>query len=272
MNRYAIFLGGRDLEMETIREAVLCNGQASLHDKRLGWDNSKASAYEEEIGTAVRSGFTPVTVELEPDTELPDGTILIDHHGKRSGEPASLLQVLELLNIEPTREHQLIAANDSGYIPAMQKMGATQTEIDNIRAADRKAQGVTRQMENEAVVAVESARKDDSGVLIVRYDHLMVSPVTDRLFATWPNGKENLLVISSVPTTIHEVGTKKWVVSYFGHGHICKEMVETFKTKKSWGGGKGFGDPEKNAFAGCEVDDPSHVVEFVTSRQPVHSH
>ncbi len=53
------------------------------------------------------------------------------------------MQIPELLNIELSRWQQLIAANDCGYIPAMLKMDASNNEIEAIRKADRKAQGVT---------------------------------------------------------------------------------------------------------------------------------
>ena len=43
-----------------------------------------------------------------------------------------------------TRWHELVAANDRGYVPATLDLGATKEEVNAIGAGDRKAQGVTR--------------------------------------------------------------------------------------------------------------------------------
>ena len=115
--RYVFFLGGQDLEMLTIRKLLVDSGQTYL-DKSLGW-GVKASAYAKEIAMIHQDGITPVLVELEIDIKLPESAVVVDHHNDRSGEEASILQVAQLLGIMPTRDQILVAANDSGYIPAM---------------------------------------------------------------------------------------------------------------------------------------------------------
>lgn len=250
-SNYKFFLGGYDLEMVAIREFLSFIG-TGFYDKKLGW-GAKASAYKSEIAEVTSQGKIPVLVELEVDIELPASTIVIDHHGDRSAEKASLTQVIEFFGRRPTREDKLIAANDSGYIPAMQAMGATQAEIDSIRLRDRQAQGVTPEMERQAEEAIAKKTTFPDGVVMVEIPHTKCSTVTDRLFPTWPNGKENLLVVCFLmydngPTEVH----------YFGRGDRCRAIKEKF-APNSWGGGKGYGDPNKNAFAGFRTYDVDRV-------------
>ncbi|MES3005765.1 MAG: hypothetical protein V4664_02340 [Patescibacteria group bacterium] len=255
--KYMFFLGGHDLEMLTIRQR-LQEHSIPFADKGLDW-GAKTSDYASEIDEALQQGITPVCVELEFDTQLCEPVGDINHHGNRSGEPASILQVLKWIGVKPFRHDELVAANDSGYIPAMLEMGATDDEIYGIRLADRQAQGVTNQMEEEAEHSI-SNRVERGGVVIVnlRYSN-KCSPVTDRLFQTWPNGKENLLV--RCLTLAHEGELDMYLESdayddvpyelnYFGPGDICKAVKEKFD---GWGGGKGFGNPESQAFAGCRT-------------------
>jgi hypothetical protein len=248
------FLGGYDLEMLAIRNALELSGQ-EFHDRQLEW-GAQASAYAMEISIAVAQGKTSVLVELGLDIEPPAGTIIVDHHGDQCDKEASLLQVLKLLNITPSREELLIAANDSGYIPAMLAVGATPTEVATIRRLDRKAQGVTDEMERQAEAAITLA-EIRKGVVIVRLPHTKHSPVCDRLFSKWPGGRENLVVVGKVNNQASEV-------TYFGRGDICAEVRTSFS---GWGGGKGLGDRAKSAFAGCRTYDPKAVIDFVVARQ-----
>ncbi|MFZ2523434.1 MAG: hypothetical protein WAW92_03550 [Minisyncoccia bacterium] len=256
---YVFFLGGQDLEMLTIRKLLEENNQ-EFFDRQLKW-GAKASDYPVLMNPASfgngDSGKMPVLVELDIDGgPLPYGAIVVDHHNNRSGELASILQVFKLLGIEPTREHLLIAANDSGYIPAMLHAGATSEEIADIRRLDREAQGVTVEMEIEAEDAIY-CRTEDKGVVIVQLPHNKVSAVTDRMFTSWPDGRENLVVVC-------KMGNFDYEVYYFGRGDICRETKEMFN---GFGGGTGFGDPAKNAFAGCKTKTPVDVINFVVGRQ-----
>ena len=247
MKKY-FFLGGLDLEMVEIKKILEAEG-INFEDKNLGW-GAKASAYSEEIIDAVNDGFTPVLVELELDVELPKGIVVIDHHGQRASEPPSIKQVLDLLGLEADRWQKLVGANDAGYIPAMLVIGATEEEVAQIRAADRSAQGITPEQEDEAERAISSAEKIGS-LVVIRMSHSKCATVSDRLFGTWPDGRENLLVLS-------EDGE----VNFFGNGALCTDLKEKFE---GWNGGSGLGDSEGIAFWGGY---PNHndVLNFVVEK------
>ena len=53
-NQYIFFIGGKDLEMETIKQLLSAHNQPYI-DKNLGW-GAKTSAYEAEISRAAADG------------------------------------------------------------------------------------------------------------------------------------------------------------------------------------------------------------------------
>jgi hypothetical protein len=174
--------------------------------------------------------------------------IVIDHHGSRSAEPASVLQFLKLIGCEkPTRFQELVGANDSGYIPAMRALGATPEEVAEIRRLDRAAQGITPEQETEAERAIASASKTN-GVNIVRMTHSKTATVADRMFSE--EEPQNLLILSN-----------DGEVNYFGNGALCALLLEKFA---GWNGGSGLGDSEGIAFWGGY---PNHdeVRDFIVS-------
>ena len=153
------FLGGADLEMQTIRE-ILDGRQAEYVDRQLVW-GATASAYELEIRQAVEGGQVPVLIELQPDlaADLLTRCVLIDHHGEPDlkDKPTAIEQVTARLGISPqefaeNRRWALVAANDRGHVAAMRKLDppATDAEIRTIREADLFAQGITREMLSDA--------------------------------------------------------------------------------------------------------------------------
>ncbi|MCG6860683.1 MAG: hypothetical protein LJE70_05315, partial [Chromatiaceae bacterium] len=229
-DRLVFFLGGRDLEMVTIRELLEQEAPGRFHDKGLGW-GARASSYEGEIRTARSQGFTAVLVELENDLGLHDNALLIaDHHGPRAGKeaPTSLHQVFQLLGLPPTRwtrHFDLVAANDRGYIPALTALKASPREIAEIRAADRHAQGVTAEEEAEAEQAARNLETDASGLLtIARLPHAHTATLTDRLHTDLGGpGYRNLLVLSPGE------------VNFFGDGQIVLALAERYPN--AWCGG-----------------------------------
>lgn len=186
--KFWFFLGGMDLEMHAILELLKAESVASVSDKGLAW-GAKASDYAAEIAQRRSEGYSPVLVELTWDLgDAPPDVVLVDHHGQRAGldKPSSLRQVFDLLklpNSRWTRSLELIAANDSGYIPAMRELGAPNEEIERIRREDRRYQGVTD--EEEALAAHAVCRRVElfGGALVeVELPHSRTSPVVDRVY------------------------------------------------------------------------------------------
>ena len=202
------FLGGADAEMVAIKELLDKQGVA-YSDAKLAWGAS-TSKYGDEIEKVTKEGKKPVIVELAVDSNIPENTINVDHHNENAGKPASILQVCELLGVQPTRKMQLIAANDSGYIPAMLEMGASKEEIAQIRYLDRAAQGITPEQEKQAEEAIARAR-EACGVTVIKMAHSKTATVTDRLFD--PDKPQNIAIFSA-----------DGEVNYFGPEDICRKL------------------------------------------------
>jgi hypothetical protein len=242
------FLGGADGEMRRIRE-VLEHSVISFVDAGLGW-GAKASAYGTQIVEAATAGDTPVLIELELDCTVPMDTVVVDHHGPRASEPASLLQVLSLLGIEPTRLDTLIAANDSGWFVGMQAVGATAEEMLKIRAMDRAAQGITAEQEAEAERALNGINLIGD-VRVIWMAHSKCAPVGDRLaIVALTEGK---------PIPQYLVLSDDGEVNFSGDGALCVALKEKFQ---GWNGGTGLGKAGETAFWGGYPDHTA-VVEFV---------
>ena len=225
-----IFLGGADLEMQTIRDfAAGMLGRVRITDKALGW-GARASAYADEIRAALDRGETPVLIELDDDlpADIPrDQLVFIDHHGARAGAdtPSSLRQLFLRLGCpehEWTRALTLVEANDIGHIQALRDAGANAMEIVAIRDRDRAAQGIGADVEADARRAVAKAEQHGS-LTIVTTSAPTASAITDFIQLEFGGpGADNLLVLS--PETI----------SFFGDGRVVKALA---RFKGSWHGG-----------------------------------
>ena len=181
---YRIFLlGGYDLEMQTIRE-LLDKLRIDYVDKKHGWNNALLSEYRDILDEyAGKPDCTIYGIELKEDVPPPSNYVRIDHHNDFIDRPSSIEQVLSVLNITPDRHQQLVGANDARYIPGMLALGATRQEVDEIRKADRKAQGVTDEDERAAEYAIgHNLRGDSSGIFIVKTSSSKFSPICDRLY------------------------------------------------------------------------------------------
>ena len=178
--QFFFLLGGADLEMQTIREILLREG-ISFADHRLRWDNAFLSSYQKEL-QEVKEGQTVYGIELREDILPPACYRAIDHHNELSSMPCALEQVMEILQMPMSRYEQLVSANDKGYIPGMLALGATSEEIETIRLADRKAQGVTDEEEHLAERAIADNQELVNGLIIVHALCSRFSPICDRLF------------------------------------------------------------------------------------------
>lgn len=233
-NDFVFFLGGRDLEMETIRELLDQHAPGQYFDKRLNW-GAKTSHYQDEIRQTLEHGKRIVLVELEDDLRMatgPDATrvVVVDHHNSRAGreQPASLQQVFTLLGLPDskwTRQMELVAANDRGHCRAMLAINANREEMQQIREADRRAQGISADEEQAGRQAAEAARLElDGRLTVVHLPHDRTATVTDALDAMLGgNGFENLLILCPNTTL------------FFGDGrmvhHLAAQVSGGF-----WGG------------------------------------
>lgn len=183
MSKRIFLLGGNDLEMTTIKNLLVNAGeQFETHDLR--WDNAKLSSYEktlEEYGNS--PDYQIYGIELNEDIPHPDNYVRIDHHNDFANKPSSLEQVAKLLDLAMDRHMQLVAANDSRYIPGMIKLGASREEIDDIRRADRAAQGVSEdEDERLAEESLKSCKGDASNLYVVKSLTSKFSAICDRMY------------------------------------------------------------------------------------------
>lgn len=171
-------LGGKDLEMNTIKN-ILQNHDCIVHDNELTWQNARLSAYADVVNEHTSSVI--YGIELKPDIPLPDKYITIDHHNDNRQGPSALEQVAKVLGTKLSRFHQLVAANDKGYIPGMKSIDATDEEVFYIRYLDRRAQGVTEEEEDAAEADVAKAEKVGK-LTVVTTGLKHFSPIVDRMY------------------------------------------------------------------------------------------
>jgi len=161
--------------MQSIKE--LLEQEAIIYvDKELRW-GAKLSSYQKELEEFKE--HTIYGIELIEDISPPKNYHKIDHHNALSHKPSSLFQVLKLLGKKPTREQELISANDVGHIEAMKCMGATPEEIATIRKKDRQMQGVTPKEEKIAIEELEKIKKEH-GIYLLQTSLTHFSPIVDR--------------------------------------------------------------------------------------------
>jgi hypothetical protein len=211
-------LGGHDLEMLEIMK-ILSLKEIHYYDKNLKWNNAFLSQYQDTFN---KHDFF-VGIELVADIPEPQHYILFDHHNQNAEKPSSIEQVAEFLGVTLTRYQQLVAANDKGYISAMEKMGATKQEINEIRSQDRKAQGVTEEDEKLAEMSIQKNLTSQNSIVIVKSLTSKFSTITDRLYPI-----ERLLIYSDEALTYYGQHAK-------GIAQSFKHLIEEHKAY--YGGG-----------------------------------
>jgi hypothetical protein len=182
---------------------------------RGGLDSDESRLAEQALALAAK--------HKEPAT-------LFDHHKERSGaeRPTSLEQIFRLLGLPQsdwTRWMQLVAANDRGHLEALQQAGASPDEMREIRAADRRAQGITADDERAAQAAINHRDERCGGRLtVVRLAHERASAAADLIEPLLGGpGYQTLLV--SCPKS----------VSFYGSGPLVKALANQFPNGY-WGG------------------------------------
>lgn len=234
-------LGGHDLEMLEIRR-MLETRCVRFEDKGLDWNNARLSSYANIISSLPDADY--YGVELQEDFPPPKNYIRIDHHNDDNNRPAAILQVAGLLGIEPDRHLRLVAANDAGYIPAMQALGASEAEISDIRHRDRAAQGVTEEDERLAEQSIADNLTTAGCLLVVCSLTPHFSTICDRLFPY-----RQLLIYTD----------EEW--TYYGEGkaELVYLLENEIKQKRVYHGGG------ENGFIGASkgVFPSRHIFSFV---------
>lgn len=234
LDNYVFFLGGMDAEMAEIKN-ILEENSLLFYNKNLFW-GAKASDYLPEIRN-LKENQTPVLIELDIDIPIPDNKIIIDHHNENVYKSSSIEQIADLLNIKLNRWQQLIAVNDIGHIEAMKRFGATDKEINEVRAFDRKCQGVSKEDELNAKLSIENYSEIlNKDCILINSLTEKTSPITDLIY-----GKYKHIIIITPGNEFN----------YFGPGNIIQKLIEIYTDKqksnseiKFWSGGdlpeKGF--------------------------------
>lgn len=218
---YIFLIGGRDLEMAEIIN-ILKSSDITYFDYHLDWDNAKLSAYSDVLNNYEQF----VGIELKSDIDPPPNYLLVDHHNENKEKPSSIEQVAQLLGIKLTREQQLIAANDKGFIPAMEAIGATPEEIASIRRLDREAQGITEKDEQLGEESIQKNRTEKNGITLVKSLTPRFATITDRLHPC-----KQLLIYTKDELNFYGEGTKL----------LINNFAELIKEGKAYYGGTGDG-------------------------------
>ena len=223
-----------DLEAKTIVEMLEKNEEEYLVTGQAwgaSWEKLEEEL-KEKVEKAKQNGKSVYGVELQGDS---NAAINIDHHiygeDDRSNPKSSIEQVADILGVELTLDEQFVSANDKGYIPAMQELGANlgieekdlQEIIENIRMRDREMQGVTPEQEAQAQEAVEKLGdlSEKREYIAMDLPHSKTSTVTDRLFGKY----DNLLITSADGET-----------NFYGKTEIINMLNEKFPG--GWSGGQ----------------------------------
>lgn len=241
--RNLFLLGGHDLEMMTIKQMLEHNPDCEISDKNLAWDSALLSAYSKELEESSR--FDRIYgIELNEDFAVPDNYYPIDHHNGQDNMLSSLEQVALILGVRLNRHQQLVAANDRGYIPAMQALSATEEEIAEIRQQDRAAQGVSEADEQLAEQSIAEHLIRHPRLLVVKALTSHFSAICDRLYPY-----QRLLIYTD----------NEWM--YYGEGkaELSLMLAEDIQQGKVFHGG---GD---NGYIGCVKDayDEAGIDRFV---------
>lgn len=242
-------LGGHDLEMLTIREVLEKQGM-SYADHQLSWHNARMSSYRKEIEEASAQNYIIWGIELQEDMAIPPLYRKIGHHNELIHLPSSLEQIMNILHLPMDRHLQLVAANDKAYIPGMLQLGATRKEVETIRRADRKAQGITEEDELLAERAIAENRERSGSLLMVRAFNSRFAPICDRLFPY-----HRLLIYTD----------SEWMYYGEGAGQVRQLFEEDFKSGKVFcgGGENGYVGTVKDLYSQKELIEMIYKIKIL---------
>jgi hypothetical protein len=184
MDNIHFLIGGSDLEMKTILKIFQHKG-VKYFDKSLMW-GPKLSSYLSELKALNSDNSIKTIYGIELINDITDKNILskyveIDHHNENYLKSSAIEQIADIIAHHLSRYELLVAANDKGYIPAMEAMGASTNEIIEIRAQDRFAQGVSSEDEAMAEDAIKNRLTQYGDLIVVHSNTSCFSPICDQL-------------------------------------------------------------------------------------------
>lgn len=241
-------LGGYDLEMLTIKQMLEGVIGCVVLDKQLKWGNAHLSVYQDELQQYANHHI--YGIEILEDITPPDNYHRIDHHNDYDYKQSSLEQVAEIVGVTLNRRQQLIAANDRGYIPEMQKLSASEEEIADIRRLDRAAQGITAEDEALAQESVKNNLQTSGSLIIVKSQTSCFSAICDILFPY-----KRLLIYTE----------SEWMFYGEGKTELVESLKDSIREKKVlYGGGDhGFIGSKKYAYSKEEIEQ---FVNYIRQR------
>jgi len=227
-------LGGKDLEMEEIKK-ILKDKKEWVIDKDLDWGANLVKYEDELLGFDSDTIVYGVELENNLSAYIDDDCILkrkdkedivyieIDHHNLEHQKVSSLRQVAAIIDHDLSMKQKFIAANDSGYIPAMEEL-ADELGVDKynwiskIRRLDRQSQGITNFQERQTIDVIKKFKKrklniygrDKVPLVIIGIPHNKCATVTDRIYKDY----ENLIVDSY----------KDGELNFYGNAEIIEEL------------------------------------------------
>lgn len=247
-----------DAEALKIIEMLERNGQeVAITHQRWGASWEKV---EEEIRQRIGQYDTVYGVELKGDCPS-ENCKNIDHHvyfedgeTDREREPkSSLRQVAELLGVELSQEELFYEANDTGYIPAMRKLGERLgvSEEDMLRIIQKvnddesRAQGVTEELKRMAAEAVDEGYiYDDRLIWIDLPDFRAMREVTNILHE---RGKHNKLLHETTVIDTHDAGRR--IIVFGKREGVIDKLIEKYPDN-SWTGGQ-----EEHGYFGIQLPE-----------------
>lgn len=193
----------------------------------------KNAAPETVYGVELKgeSPYINVDHHVYRDVDWSTGTVLYeeDRSKDKNGIPkeTAIEQVARIVGVEMTQDMLFVAANDAAFIEGMQKLGEKlgmshddlSEKISEIRMREHKilaqAQGITQEMEDQAVTAIRDAEFLANGTLVVELPHDKCSTVTDRIPEQEYEG--GLLIMCG-----------NGEIDYYGPSEIVEELMDTF--------------------------------------------
>jgi len=225
-NKYVFFLGGRDLEMLEIKK-ILNAHNLKVFDRNLT-RGVKLSDYKKELldedSTLKKQANVFIELEIDDKIFLGENYKIIDHHNEHSNKKSSLEQVIEFLKtelqieVEFTRYFQLVAINDVKHIKGMEEAGASREKIAQIRAADRKAQGVTESEEDLARASILYFKSDDGLITTIQAQTNHFSTIRDIVYFE----KSKHLIIYNEKTLNYYGPAKSKLVSFLKNKSVAQ--------------------------------------------------